>query len=132
MGNSFVTDDPVSEDIGSALANTIQLMFWGVVISAVLAVLIGVYSAVRQYSSLDYVFTGLSFIGLSMPSFFFGLIAIDVFSFRLQKPLGLHSPPLFSLGLHGTHSAGLVAAGFDYARHLVLPVATLTVQIVAE
>ena len=132
MGNSFVTNDAVSKDIRRALGNTIQLIFWGVVISAVLAVLVGVYSAVRQYSTLDYVFTGLSFVGLSMPPFFFGLIAIDIFSFRLQKPLGLHSPPLYSIGLHAAHGGGAFSGPLDYARHLALPVATLTVQIIAE
>jgi peptide/nickel transport system permease protein len=132
MGQSFVTNDAVSKDIRRALGNTIQLIFWGVLVSAFLAILIGVYSAVRQYSVLDYVFTGLSFVGLSMPPFWFGLIAIDLLSFRLQTPLGLHTAPLFSIGLHGSHSPGLFNGAFDYARHLALPVATLTVQIIAE
>jgi ABC-type dipeptide/oligopeptide/nickel transport system permease component len=132
MGQSFVTNDAVSKDIRNALGNTMQLIFWGVLIAAVLAVLIGVYSAVRQYSVLDYVFTGLSFVGLSMPPFWFGLIAIDFLSFRLQKPLGLHDAPLFSIGLHGQHGGGLFAGPFDYARHLALPVATLAVQIIAS
>lgn len=132
MGNSYTTNDAVSKDIKRALGSTIQLISWGVLISAIIAVFVGVYSAVRQYSALDYVFTGLSFVGLSMPPFFFGLIAIDVFSYRLQKPLGLHGPPLYSIGLHGSHGGGLVGAPLDYARHLALPVATLTVQIIAE
>jgi len=132
MGQSFVTNDPVARDIHHALGNTIQLIFWGVLISAVLAVLIGVYSAVRQYSVLDYVFTGLSFVGLSMPPFWFGLIAIDLFAFRLQKPLGFTTAPLFSIGLHGHHGPGFLAGAADYARHLALPVATLTVQVIAS
>jgi peptide/nickel transport system permease protein len=132
MGESFVTNDAVSKEIKKALGNTLQLIFWGVLVSATLAILIGVYSAVRQYSPLDYLFTGASFVGLSMPPFWFGLIAIDLLSFRLQKHLGMTSAPLFSIGLHGQHSAGLIPYAFDYARHLALPVATLTVQIVAE
>jgi peptide/nickel transport system permease protein len=132
MGQSFVTNDAVSKDISRALGNTMQLIFWGVLIAAVIAVLIGVYSAVRQYSTLDYVFTGLSFVGLSMPPFWFGLVAIDFLSFRSQKWFGLHSAPLYSIGLHGQHGGGLLAGPFDYVRHLALPVATLTVQIIAE
>ena len=132
MGTSFTTNDAVSRDIRNALGNTVQLIFWGVLVSAVLAVLIGVYSAVRQYSVLDYVFTGTSFAGLSMPAFWFGLIAIDFISFRLQHHLGMHSPPLYSIGLHGAHGGGFPGAVFDYARHLALPVATLAVQIVAS
>jgi peptide/nickel transport system permease protein len=132
MGQSFITNDAVSTEIRLALWNTIQLIIWGVLISAILAVLIGVYSAVRQYSVLDYVFTGASFAGLSMPPFWFGLIAIDLFSYRLQHWLHLSSAPLYSIGLHGVHSAGFFNGGLDYARHLALPVMTLTIQIVAS
>ena len=131
MGTSFVTNEAVSSIVARSFKNTLQLIFWAVFISAVLAVLIGVYSAVRQYSALDYAFTGLSFIGLSMPPFWFGLIAIDVGSYRLQRWLGLHRAPLYSIGLHGHHAAGFIAGANDYARHLVLPVLTLTVQIIA-
>ena len=55
---------------------------------------IGVYSAVRQYSLLDYAFTGLSYIGIAMPPFWFGLLAIEFFVVQIPifKSLGLHSP----------------------------------------
>jgi peptide/nickel transport system permease protein len=132
MGHSFVTDRQVSSDIRSSFGNTLQLLIWGVLLSALFAVSIGVFSAVRQYSLPDYIFTGLSFVGLSMPAFWFGLIAIDLFSSRLSRSLGLQYPLFYSIGLHGSHSRGLVAGVWDYARHLALPVATLTVQIVAE
>jgi len=132
MGNSFVSNRAVSTDLKSAFGNTVQLLIWGVLLSALLAVLIGVYSAVKQYSVPDYVFTGLSFVGLSMPPFWFGLIAIDIFSNRLRTIIHTTSPPLYSLGLHGDHGAGFFAGFFDYGRHLALPVATLTVQIVAS
>ncbi len=132
MGKSFVTNHQVSTDVRSSFGNTLQLLIFGTLLSALLAVGIGVFSAVRQYSLPDYLFTGLSFVGLSMPAFWFGLIAIDLFSTRLSTLLHLHYPIFFSIGLHGIHSHGLVAGVFDYARHLALPVATLTVQIVAS
>jgi peptide/nickel transport system permease protein len=67
-----------------------------------------------------------------MPPFWFGLIAIDLFSERLRHTLHTSTPPLYSLGLHASHGSGFFAGAFDYGRHLALPVATLTVQIVAE
>jgi peptide/nickel transport system permease protein len=67
-----------------------------------------------------------------MPPFWFGLIAIDIFSNKLRTTLHTSSPPLYSIGLHGAHGPGLFAALFDGFRHLALPIATLTVQIVAE
>jgi peptide/nickel transport system permease protein len=132
MGQSFVTNRAVSSDLKDAFGNTVQLIIWGVLVSAVLAVLVGVFSAVRQYSVPDYLLTGLSFIGLSLPPFWFGLIAIDIFSNKLRTWLHMSSPPLFSIGLHGHHSAGIFPGLFDGFRHLALPVATLTVQIIAE
>jgi peptide/nickel transport system permease protein len=132
MGNSFVSNRAVSSDLKSSFGNTFQLLIFGVLISGLLAVLIGVFSAVRQYSLPDYLFTGLSFVGLSMPPFWFGLIAIDIFANRLRTTLHTKSPPLYSLGLHGHHGPGFFAGFFDYGRHLALPVATLTVQIVAS
>src|SRR6266567_7132263 len=128
MGQSFVTDRPVSTELRSHLWATVQLIIWGVLISAILAVTIGIFSAVRQYSALDYGFTGLSFIGLSMPPFWFGLIAIQFLSFGIKRAFHLQNPIFYSIGLHTSPNAGYV----DYLRHLALPVLVLTVQIIAE
>ena len=128
MGQSFVTSRAVSTELRSHLWATIQLIIWGIAISAIIAVAVGVYSAVRQYSALDYAFTGLSFIGLSMPPFWFGLIAIQFLSFELRNVLHTKDPIFFSIGLHSSATAGFG----DYLRHLALPVLTLTIQIIAE
>jgi peptide/nickel transport system permease protein len=128
MGTSFVDHRAVAGEIQDALGTTMQLIFWGILISAVIAIAIGVYSAIRQYSVLDYTFTGLSFVGLSMPPFWFGLIAIQLFAFTLPKTIGYHGALFCSIGLHGGCGKGWQ----DYARHLALPVLTLTIQIIAE
>jgi peptide/nickel transport system permease protein len=84
---------------------------------------------VRQYSLSDYAFTGLSFLGLAMPPFWFGLIAIQFLAVYPKDWFGLSETPLYFLGLHSAGSSGI---NMDYLRHLVLPVLTLTVQIVAS
>jgi peptide/nickel transport system permease protein len=106
-----------------------QLIFWGIAVSALIAIAIGVYSAVRQYSKLDYMFTGLSFLGLAMPPFVFGLLAIQFFSTGPRDWFNLDRPIFPTIGLHSPGESGL---NLDYFRHLVLPVMTLTVQIVAS
>lgn len=126
-GKSFVTNRSVAADIRVRFWNTVQLIFWGIVVSAIIAIAIGVYSASRQYSALDYTFTGLSFIGLSMPPFWFGLIAIQLLVFEPRQWLHLQNPILYSVGIHSATAAGPV----DYVRHLVLPVMTLSVQLIA-
>jgi peptide/nickel transport system permease protein len=71
---------PVSGEIWSRLGATLELMLTSLFLSLVIGVPIGIYSAVRQYSRFDYFFTTLSFIGSSMPVFFFGLLLILVFA----------------------------------------------------
>lgn len=128
-GTSSRTRERVSAMIRRALWNTVQLIVWGILVSAVVAVAIGVYSAVRQYSIPDYVFTGLSFVGLAMPPFWFGLIAIQFLAVYPKDWFDLAHTPLYFVGLHSVDQSGF---NLDYLRHLALPVLTLTVQIVAS
>jgi len=127
LGDSEVTGHAVTEDLRLAMGNTIQLIFWGVLISAAIAIGIGVFSAVRQYSVPDYILTGLSFAALAMPPFWFGLMLIHFLVFRLKDFAGWDQSLFLSIGLH---SAG--GGVTDYFRHLALPVATLCVQIIAS
>ena len=127
-GESSRTRERVFPVIRRAFWNTLQLVVWGVLLAAVVAVGVGVLSAVRQYSLPDYLFTGLSFLGLAMPPFWFGLIAIQFLAVYPQDWFDLTTTPLYFVGLHSSTGGG---AG-DYARHLVLPVLTLTVQIIAS
>jgi peptide/nickel transport system permease protein len=127
-GESSRTRERVYPIIKRALGNTIQLIVWGILISAIVAVGIGVFSAVRQYSWADYTFTGLSFVGLAMPPFWFGLIAIQFLAVYPKDWFNLSDTPLYFVGLHSVDRSDFI----DYARHLALPVLTLTVQIIAS
>lgn len=126
-GESYKTQRSVSSEIRSKLWVTTQVAFFGVVLSLIVAVGIGVFSAVRQYSTLDYVFTGLSFAGLAMPIFWFALLLIQFLSYDLQKWLGWDQPLFFSVGLR--EPSGHVP--FGYFRHIALPVVCLSVQLIA-
>jgi len=126
-GESFVSRRSVSDEIRARLWNTTQLIVWGILFSALVAVAVGVYSAARQYSALDYTFTSFSFMGLAMPAFFFALLAIDFVVFRPKGWFNLDQPLLYSVGIRSSSGGGLL----DYIRHLILPVLTLSVQLVA-
>jgi peptide/nickel transport system permease protein len=114
-GYSYATQQPVLAMIGERLPNTLYLMGTVYVVTLLLAVPLGVLSAVRQYSWLDHLFTGLSFAGLSLPTFWLGLLLIIVLG------LALH---LFPLGGMATPGADFNLG--DRLWHLVLPVATLS------
>ena len=129
FGTSTRTGGAVWPMLTRALGFTVQMIFWGMLVALVLAIGIGVLSALRQYSVGDYLFTGLSYIGVAMPPFWFGLILIQIFGVWLKTKLGWDKPPLNFVGLHSTGSKGI---NLDYLRHLVLPVLTLSVQLVAQ
>jgi peptide/nickel transport system permease protein len=128
MGTSERTHEHVSEMIRRASWPTLQLLFWGTLVSLTLAIGIGIYSAVKQYSAGDYAFTGLSYLGIAMPPFWFGLLAIGLFVTYPKTHWHLNEPILYSIGLHSEGQSGF---NLDYLRHLALPVATLAVGSVA-
>jgi len=129
LGESQAKNEEVTTMLSRAFWNTLQLIFWGVVLAAVIAMTVGVYSAVKQYSLGDYVFTGLSYLGIAMPPFFFGLLAIAYLAAWPQRQFDMAQPPLAFVGLHSVGESGF---NWDYVKHLVLPVLTLTVQIIAS
>src|ERR1700749_4103233 len=74
FGRSFEYGRPVTEVIGDRLWLTVLLSLGAIVVTWGLALPIGIYSAVRQYSIGDYVFTFLGFVGLAIPNFMLALI----------------------------------------------------------
>jgi peptide/nickel transport system permease protein len=75
---------PVLEIIKYRLGYTLLLMFLAQGLSVLIAIPIGIYSAVHQYSLTDYVVTGVAFFGQSMPTFWTGLLTLSFFSVALN------------------------------------------------
>ena len=82
---SLARGQTVTSVIGSRVSNTLILMTSVTVISLLIALPIGIISAVRQYSRLDYAVTTFSFFGISMPIFWFGLLTIILFGVKFQE-----------------------------------------------
>lgn len=131
----ILRDRPVSDLIESRLPKTIQLIGISTILSLLFGIPLGIYSAVKQYSRFDYAFTTLAFMGSAMPSFFFGLLFILLFSI-LPKNAGLIYIPAglsesvrdYTIPLIGEVVAGSVK---DRIMHLILPVAVLTILQIA-
>ena len=83
LGVSYINQASVSEEIMDRLPNTLMLSVTSLIISICIALPVGIWSAARQYSTFDNVSTVLSTAGVSIPSFWFGLIAILFFSVEL-------------------------------------------------
>ena len=117
---------PVIEVIGDRLWLTVVLSFAALVLTWGLALPIGIYSAVRQYSVLDYLFTAIGFVGLAVPNFLLALV-IMYFSFTLfgANVGGLFSPE-YDLA---PWSLGKV---WDLIKHLPLPALILALAGTAQ
>lgn len=83
-GHSFVDGRPVLEKIGELLPATLELTVTALLLSLVIAVPIGVLAATRQYSVFDFVTTCVAFIGVSIPSFWLGLMLMLLFAVYLK------------------------------------------------
>jgi peptide/nickel transport system permease protein len=126
FGYSFEYKLPVSKLIGERLVNTLMLNIIAVLITWLVAIPIGIYAAVRQYSLGDKIISALSFVGMSLPGFFSALLLLYVFSAVLDW---LPSGGLKSLEHDQLAFAARLA---DYARHLVIPAVVLSLVALAE
>lgn len=129
---------PVSDLIMSRLGNTILLMSTAVLLSLLIGIPIGIYSAVHQYSKMDYVATTFAFFGSAMPVFWFGLMLILIFTYQF-KQWGLpfmpstgvlsvrEAPPGSFLAVINATPGSLV----DRVVHIVLPALMLSLLYMA-
>ncbi len=118
LGYSFSNYEPVSKLLGARIGPTLLLMGTAMLVAYLVAIPIGIVSATKQYSPLDHGVTGFSFVGISVPSFFFGLFGIYIFSLNLHwLPTG------------GMYSLGKATQLGDRIVHLILPVAVLSTAI---
>jgi peptide/nickel transport system permease protein len=118
FGNSFRTRKPVLESIKNAFKNSAYLMSITLLIVAIIAIPVGVISAVKQYSIFDIIVTTLSFIGQAIPEFWLGLILILIFYVWLKNPVT--GDPLLPPG--GMYTQGMAFSLIDWTKHLILPV----------
>ncbi|BAC14217.1 ABC transporter permease [Oceanobacillus iheyensis] len=118
LGNSLVFNGrSVMELIKDRIMNTVYLGVFALFITLVVSIPIGIYSARKPYSLIDYAATGFGFLGLAIPNFFFGLMAIYFLSINLGwfPAQGTLSSP------GATGFSGLA----DRIHHMILPGITL-------
>jgi len=114
LGYSFVDRLPVSEKIGERVGPTLQLMVVVMVISILVGVPLGILSALKQYSFIDYFLTVAGFLTVSIPSFFLALVLIYIFSVRLNW-----------LPATGMYTVGRERTFIDSLQHIILPASVL-------
>jgi peptide/nickel transport system permease protein len=118
--------------MGDRVGNTLALTMTALGLSILVAVPIGIISAIRQYSRLDYAVTGFSFVGLSMPTFWLGLMLV-IFLAVIPKQIhdsGVTWMPYLPTGfaLDSPDQEGNI---MNRIYHLILPVTVLAFVNVA-
>lgn len=124
-GYSREYGQPVFDIIFPALKNTLVLTIAAVVLGKLIAIALGIFSAVRQYSIGDYILTATTFVAYSVPAFWLGLMLIILFSVKLGW--------LPTSGIVNSELApGSWEATVDWMRHLILPVAVLAISEIIQ
>ena len=119
LGQSFFSKQPVSEMIAQRLPNTLILMVTTEIVTIALALVLGILSSVRQYSTADNIITSFSFIGYSIPIFFSALGLMLIFAVQF-KEWGL---PYLPTGAAVWDKKDPVV----YIQNLILPVSALVI-----
>ncbi len=120
LGFSLVDRRAVADKVGERIWPTLRLMLTVLAIAVVVGVPLGVISALKQYSGLDYVVNLFGLAAVSIPSFFLGLTAIYLFSVRLGW-----------LPTAGMATVGQPPSFLDSLRHLILPATVLGLSFAA-
>jgi peptide/nickel transport system permease protein len=120
LGDSFLYQQPVGTVIAEHMWISFLISLVALIFQFAISIPLGIVSATRQYSAVDYTVTILTMIGISLPSFFFAALLIKIFS----SWLGWF--PAFGLVTGGSSSVGF-AYVLDMLHHLVLPMLVLVV-----
>ena len=133
FGTSLITKSSVATEIFTRFPATIELAILSIIVASIVGITLGILSAVKQNSIIDYLCMGTSLVGVSMPIFWLGLILIVVFSVTLgwlpvsgRATIGLEPVKITGLYLLDSLLSGNMTAFFDSLEHLVLPVIALS------
>jgi peptide/nickel transport system permease protein len=121
MGRSLLTFRPIWPDVHRTLLHTAQVVLIAEALAIILGVAVGIFSAIRQYSVFDYVFTSIAFLGLGLPVFWLGLLLQILF---VDIYLKWHVRIFYTSGLN---TVGQGTWSLDRLQHIALPVVTLCV-----
>jgi|LGOV01.1.fsa_nt_gb peptide/nickel transport system permease protein len=125
LGDSGIYNIPVIEAVGPFIKNSIILNSFVLIVSFLVAIPIGIVSAVKRYSLFDNFWQVFSLLGISMPSFFFGILLIYLFSMTLGWL------PLSGMQTIGYEFPTVFGEYWDVFKHMMLPATVLIIGSLA-
>ena len=127
LGRSYISPEPVSQRILTRLPNTVLLTVSALLLALTVGVIVGVISALKQYSALDYSMTIVTMFGVSVPGFVIAIFALYVFSVKLQWLPIAGAQNLTGAALPTTF-LGIIG---ERIYHLILPASALAFESAA-
>lgn len=129
LGTSIRTNKPVLDELARCYPATIELALFAIILAALLGILFGVISAIKRNSILDQMVRALSVTGVSIPSFWFALLVLYFFYYKLHifpgpgRLSNSFSAPATVTGMYVIDSIieGNPAKALDALQHLILP-----------
>jgi peptide/nickel transport system permease protein len=128
FGTGLTSPLPIWPQLTRVLTHTLELLVAVLVISVLIGVAMGIYSAIRQYSVFDYSATTISFIGFAMPVFWIALILQVIFT---DIYLSTHVRVFYTSGLNSASAGHGFHFFLDRLQHLALPVIALSFLSIA-
>jgi len=132
LGRSLVTNNPVTEDLSNRLPATAELSLFAMIVATLVGVPAGIISAVRRNSIVDTASMAFSLVGVSMPIFWLGLMAMYLFAVVLHwLPAGtrigvdVQLERITNFYLLDAIISGNVPALIDLMRHMIMPALVL-------
>lgn len=119
LGYSLVNHRPVLIQIKERLPATIGLMSTSLIFSMIVGIIVGLLSAANQNKLFDRIVTLISYLGISIPSFWFAMMLIFLLSLKLKL---LPSIGMRTIGVHST---------WDLIKHAIMPTLVLSIQNIA-
>ncbi|MBI3941843.1 MAG: ABC transporter permease [Chloroflexi bacterium] len=116
FGFSYLTQKPVSEELSGRLQESLKLQIISFLTAVIFGIALGIFSALRQYSFLDYLFTIFTYINISIPGFFYALMVVYVFAIQLRW-----------FPSSGATTYGEASSFWGDLRYIVLPAAVLAI-----
>ncbi|HWQ24224.1 MAG TPA: ABC transporter permease [Gaiellaceae bacterium] len=129
FGTTTIGDRPILPDLTRVMGHTLQLVVASELLALIIAVAIGVFSALRQYSAFDYAATTFSFVGLATPVFWLGLMLQVLF---VNIYLWFDVRIFYTANLSGVDPGTGLHFLLDRIQHLALPIMTLMVASIAS
>ena len=153
LGKGDIDRELVTTKLSRGIKNTFELVIWGMIVAGLLGIAFGVIAAINRNNFWDFTFSGFSFLGAALPTFFFGYVLIDIFTTYLPDLFTNHLPHFLSsisnifgspgnarfkidsnIGGHfGRASDGsfTLDSFITYIRNLTMPVMVLAIQLIS-